>query len=297
MMSDIILLDGATGSELERRGVEIGLPLWSANAILHAPEVVQQVHRDYLEAGARAITTNTFRTHQRSLAKAGMGDRAGELTRIAVEIARAARDGANTDALVLGAVAPLEDCYRPHLAPDGDTCHREHAQCIEHLVEAGVDMVWIETMCSAREATAAADAARSIAPSRWGISFCLADDGKVLDGTALEDIIPAIVDARWIGINCVAATVLARHVAMLRSALDTAGLTGDAGPRIAAYGNVGHADGHGAWISTDAVAPKRFAEHAMDWVHAGATVVGGCCGTTPATIEHVSSMLTTAAKR
>ncbi|MDP6541746.1 MAG: homocysteine S-methyltransferase family protein, partial [Phycisphaerales bacterium] len=64
------LLDGATGSELDRAGVDVGMPLWSANAIIEAPEILKQVHIAYLEAGAQAISTNTFRTHERSLAKA-----------------------------------------------------------------------------------------------------------------------------------------------------------------------------------------------------------------------------------
>ncbi len=65
--SKILLLDGATGTELGRRGVDIRLPLWSARALLDAPEVLAGIHRDYLEAGAGAITANTFRTHHRSL--------------------------------------------------------------------------------------------------------------------------------------------------------------------------------------------------------------------------------------
>src|SRR4051812_31387044 len=85
-----ILLDGATGTELNRRGASTNLPLWSAGALLHAPAVLRQIHRDYLLAGAEIVTANTFRTHRRSLARAGMGDSAASLTRLAVELARAA---------------------------------------------------------------------------------------------------------------------------------------------------------------------------------------------------------------
>ncbi len=87
-----ILLDGATGTELTRRGVDTGLPLWSANALLteEGTRALQQIHADYLAAGAEVITANTFRTHVRRLAPSGNGGRALELTRRAVEIARAA---------------------------------------------------------------------------------------------------------------------------------------------------------------------------------------------------------------
>ena len=89
--SKILLLDGATGTELDRRGVDISLPLWSARAIVDAPQILQDIHSDYLAAGANVITANTFRTHRRSLAKAGLGDQAGALSRQAVEIAKRAR--------------------------------------------------------------------------------------------------------------------------------------------------------------------------------------------------------------
>ena len=87
-----LLLDGATGAELNRRGVDTGLPMWSANALLTdaGQDVLRQIHADYLSAGAEILTTNTFRTHRRALAPSGNADRALELTRRAVDIARLA---------------------------------------------------------------------------------------------------------------------------------------------------------------------------------------------------------------
>jgi homocysteine S-methyltransferase len=281
---DILLLDGATGSELERRGVGIGLPLWSARAMLDAPDVLRDVHAAYLDAGAGAITTNTFRAHERSLAKAGIGARASELARQAVEIAQHARDAVNPSALVLGSVAPLEDCYTPDLSPDAATCRREHKQLIGHLVDAGVDLVLIETMCSSHEAIAAAEAAQELAPNAWGICFCLAENGSLLDGTPIGELMPRLRNAQFVGINCVAASVLADHVRVVRAAAP-------ASTRIAAYGNVGYADAHGAWVRTDAVDPDLFAEYAQGWVASGASIVGGCCGTTPATIAAIGRLL------
>jgi S-methylmethionine-dependent homocysteine/selenocysteine methylase len=279
------LLDGATGSELDRLGVDVGMPLWSANAILEAPEILKQVHIAYLEAGAQAICTNTFRTHERSLAKAGMGDRAEELTHKAVEIARHARDEVNTDALVFGSVAPLEDCYSPELAPLPKVCEEEHAQMIKHLVNSGVDLVLIETMCSAGELCAASIAAMEHTDD-WAISVCLQQDsvGTLLDGNPIAEFIPALARARFMGINCYPATKLAEQVTYLRSIAPTH-------MPIAAYGNVGYADVDGGWINTDAIDPNIFAVYAMDWVKAGASIAGGCCGTTPKTIAAIKSKL------
>ena len=283
--SDAFLIDGATGSELDRAGIDVGMPLWSANAIFEAPEILKQVHIAYLEAGAEAIITNTFRTHERSLAKAGIGNRAEELTAKAVEIARSARDEVNTDALIFGSVAPLEDCYSPDLAPLSKVCEEEHGKMIDHLVNAGVDLVLIETMCSAGELCAASIAAMERTDT-WAVSMCLRKDstGILLDGNPIAEFIPALAHARFIGINCYPATKLAEQVAYLRSIAPTH-------IPIAAYGNVGYADDDGGWVNTDAVDPNAFAEYAMDWVKAGANIVGGCCGTTPKTIAAIRKSL------
>src|SRR5690606_13183002 len=104
-----ILLDGATGTELEHRGIDTGTPIWSALALLESPKLVEQVHRDYLEAGAEVIITNTFRTHRRNLEQIGLGEEAGRLTALAVGIAQAAVRASGKPAYVAGGIAPLED--------------------------------------------------------------------------------------------------------------------------------------------------------------------------------------------
>ena len=278
-ISEIQFIDGATGSELERRGVDLSLPLWSTRALLDAPRVLADVHRDYLLAGAQAITTATFRTHRRSLEKVGLGDRCGELTRQAVEIARTVRDECSSDALVLGSVAPLEDCYRPDLVPDEETCLREHSQLMEHLMAAGADLILIETMNQLSEARAAVQAARRVAAGRWLISFCTRIDGPpgvLLSGEELVAFLPELEDAQAVGINCVAAQAIPDQVSLLR---DVLGQT-----PILAYGNIGHADEDGNWICSDGIHPDDYAADVASWIDAGASIVGGCCGTTP---EHI----------
>jgi homocysteine S-methyltransferase len=169
-----LLLDGATGTELERRGVACELPLWSARALTQAPEVLEAIHRDYVAAGADALTANTFRTHARSLAAAGMADRARAWTELAVASARHAAATGDREIFVLGSTAPLEDCYRPDLVPSLPELEREHRAHADHLAGAGVDAVLVETMNTVREARVAALAARRpstrshrSAPWRW----------------------------------------------------------------------------------------------------------------------------------
>ena len=287
-----LLLDGATGTELGRRGVDISLPLWSARALVEAPQVLTEIHGDYLAAGALALTANTFRTHRRSLARAGLGEQATALTRRAVEIARGAAEehrGEPGDdrALVLGSVAPLEDCYRPDLAPDAGVCRAEHGEMIEHLVDAGADLVLIETMNNLAEAEAAVEAAKSLAAGRWLISFCSRSTGPpgvLLSGEPLGPFLGRLHDACAVGVNCVAAPAVEEQLRFLRQTLPEA-------VPVMAYANIGYADEAGNWISTDALEPDRYAGYAARWVEAGAAIVGGCCGTTPDTIRAVAGRL------
>jgi S-methylmethionine-dependent homocysteine/selenocysteine methylase len=275
-----LLLDGATGTELARRGIDVALPLWSARALIDAPAEVERVHADYLAAGADAVTTCTFRTHRRSLAKAGMGDRAAELTKRAVNLARRARDRAKPGALVLGSVAPLEDCYRPDLAPPAPVALVEHGAMIRQLLAAGADAILIETMGTVHEAIAAAEAARRLAAGRWMISFCVKSEGPpgiLQNGRGLTDALTGLGGAAAVGVNCVAAPAVLANVRLLRRLLPPS-------VRVMAYGNVGQSDETGAWTQSDAVTPRRYAELARSWEDAGATIIGGCCGTTPETI-------------
>ena len=113
-----LVLDGAMGTELDRRGVDTGLPLWSAGALLGSPGTVRQIHDDYIDAGADIITGDTFRTTRRTFLRAGLPDRSAELTSLAVRLAResiAAHPEAGV--LLAGSMAPLEDCYRPDRSP------------------------------------------------------------------------------------------------------------------------------------------------------------------------------------
>ncbi|MCI0365266.1 MAG: homocysteine S-methyltransferase family protein [Phycisphaerales bacterium] len=283
----IILMDGATGTELGRRGVDISLPLWSARALIDGQTILAEIHRDYLEAGADAITTATFRTHRRSLEKAGMGGRAEELTKRAVAIAVEMRDRYNRKALVLGSVAPLEDCYKPELAPAADVCDDEHGEMIGRLLAAGVDGVAIETQNNRRESLAAAKQAQDQAPGRWMISFCTKSDGPpgtLLSGEPLTDLLPMLASATAVGVNCVAAPATEAQVKLLRLLLEPSVL-------VSAYANVSKAGPSGEWVNTDAVDPEIYAQYAARWVNAGATIIGGCCGTRPDMIRAIAKRL------
>lgn len=282
MAHRLMILDGATGTELERHGAPVTLPLWSAEALIETPDVIRDIHKSYLDAGATAITTATFRTHRRSLARAGLSHRASELTTRAVELARQARDDVNPDALILGSVAPLEDCYRADLTPDRVACEREHGELIRNLVDAGADMILIETMIDQTEAMAAVTQARRHAGSNWMISFCTTSDGppgQLLSGQPLVDLLPEVADAFAVGVNCIAAPRVIFELRVIRAILSHT--------RLMAYANVGHANDDGSFTSDGHRDPEAYADHAEAWVELGASVVGGCCGTTPEMIRAI----------
>lgn len=278
-----LILDGATGTELNRRGVDTGLPLWSANALLfvEGSRVLQDIHEDYLRAGADILTTNTFRTHRRALAPSGNADRALELTRRAVEIARTAITNVPSGCprFVAGSISTLEDCYRPDLVPPDDQLRSEHSERVHHLLECGVDVFLIETINTIREASIIAKLAM-ITGTPVIVSFVCDRDGKILSGENLADaareLLPLGICA--IGVNCGPTPNLAKPLAELQVAC----------PKdfpLIAYGNIGYADDAVGWVNTDAENPSAYCQHAEHWP---VKIVGGCCGTTPAHIAGLS---------
>ena len=271
-----LLLDGATGTELYRRGVDISLPLWSARAILEAPKTLLQIHVDYLRAGADIITANTFRTHRRNLKQAGLGERAQQLTRRAVEIARRAIESTGSRALVAGAIAPLEDSYSPQRTPPAATLAVEHSVMANCLAACGVDALLVETMNSVREAVAATRAAVATGRPTLASVMC-ARDGRLLSGEPLATAAKALTALQpdALLINCVPAPELHRPLTTLRAHTSLP---------VGAYGNVGYLNNDGNWMQTDAVQPEAYAAYARHWREAGAMLIGGCCGTTPAHI-------------
>jgi S-methylmethionine-dependent homocysteine/selenocysteine methylase len=293
----VLLLDGATGTELQRRGVDTRLPLWSARALLEAPDVLRAIHADYIAAGADIITTNTFRTHRRTLTRAGLGERTRELTQLAVKIAREAAQQADRKIFVAGSMSPLEDCYSPQLVPPDGELWIEHAEMARDLARAGCDLLLVETMNTIREAVIAARCAAATGLPMC-VSFVAGVNGlppeqlseldpdqtparvALLSGESIAAAVQAVQRVRpaVILINCVPLAYIGRAFDELRVA--------HRGP-IGLYANVGHADDAVGWTLTDDVQPAAYAQHARRWIRLGAAIIGGCCGTTP---EHIAAL-------
>jgi S-methylmethionine-dependent homocysteine/selenocysteine methylase len=277
-----ILLDAAMGTELQRRDAPCRLPLWSALALIEDAEMVSAVHRDEVAAGAQILTANTFRTHPRSLAKAGFAARATELTRLAVELAREA--AGTRDIFVAGSLSPLEDCYRPDLAPGDAEMAREHAAQARALAEAGADLILAETHNSIREAAAAARAARETGLPVI-VSFVTDGAGQLLSGEQVSDAAREIaaLSTDAIGINCVPADRLADDLGLLAEAVG--------GIPLVAYGNLGPPVDPAGTRFVREIPPVEYGLLASGWLAQGARIVGGCCGTDPGHTAALAAML------
>lgn len=288
-----ILLDGATGTELERRGARMTAPLWSAHALLEAPEVVQQIHLDYLRAGAQVLTTNTFRTHAQNLAAAGLEHRAAELTTRAVALARAAReqyaaeDPHARDTRIAGAISPVADCFRPDDSP-GDAAYPAHRAIASQLADAGCDLLLAETFGRVDEARAAVTAAQGLGLPVW-LAVVARPDGHLLAGESFDALITALADLDLAAllINCTDLQHLPAAIPALLAATSSR-------PTLALglYPHTGHHDPVRGW-QTHATDADTFAATITTIlkIHPRLTLVGACCGSTPAWIAALAARL------
>jgi S-methylmethionine-dependent homocysteine/selenocysteine methylase len=238
---------------------------------------------DYIEAGADIITTNTFRTTRRTLRRANLPDRSLQLTNIAVAVARQAREAfKGRETLIAGSVAPLEDCYRPDLVPHDDDLGVEHAELTARLADAGVDFILLETMNTIREAYAACSAAKATG-KEVVVSFICNDKGALLSGESVHEAVEVVseLSPSAFSINCVSPHHIIRAAEELKRATQLP---------FALYGNVGlpESNKHG-WEFTHDILADEYARCALEWRSLGASIVGGCCGTSPAYIRAVAN--------
>jgi S-methylmethionine-dependent homocysteine/selenocysteine methylase len=265
----VIVLDGATGTMLGERARG---RLFSAEALLdpEGRESILAIHRAYVAAGAQVVTSNTFRTGPRAA-----GARWHTLTRAAAALAR------KSGAVVAGSIAPAEDCYRPELRPSREVALREHGELALALAAHGCDLLLVETVAAADEGLAAVEAAVATGLPVW-VSAMVLPSGTMRSG---DDLRAFFRDARERGagaalLNCIPCDGV-------DLALDAAKETG---LPFGAYAHMGEVDPGSGWPSTPALSPEAYAERAKRWLDRGATIVGGCCGTTPAHIEALAKI-------
>ena len=294
-MSDIVLLDGGMGQELTIRSSNPAHPQWGAWVMMNEPEIVQGLHEDYLRAGAKVITLNSYSINRSRLAAFDMPERLGELQGIAIDLAKRARDAVGSDAAITGCLPPLIGSYHPELLPPDPELLEEYREIVS-LQADHVDLFVCETMSKASEARMAATAALESGKPvwvAWTLDETLGDDGlpRLRSGETLAQALDAVADLDIAAtlFNCTPPEAMSAGMATLVSAGKPSGGYANAFTPIPKEFVLGETvDLLKKRTDLD---PVAYADHVMDWVSQGARIVGGCCETGPAHIAELSDRL------
>lgn len=288
----VIVLDGGTGTELERRGIAMDSKAWCGPSTLDNLAVLESVHRDYIAAGADVITANTFASSPLMLDYAGYGDRFEDINRAAIRTAdKARRVSGNTDIVLAGSLSHIvpvisgTDRSDPDLCPNQEVIAdslKRHAGLLE---DEGCDFILLEMMYHPDRMVPAFEAATSSGLPVWaGFSARRSDDGSILSFTREGEIpfeeVVQILDAYEVdaaGIMHTSPNAIADAITILKSAYD--------GP-LMAYPDSGYFKMPN-WQFDGVIPPNRLRTFAEEWIAAGVQVVGGCCGLSP---EHIGAL-------
>jgi methionine synthase I (cobalamin-dependent)/5,10-methylenetetrahydrofolate reductase len=279
LAAGVILADGAMGTMLHSRGVSFDKCFDELN--LTKPDAVAQLHREYVDSGAQLILSNTFGANRFKLGKHGLESQVRDINRAGVELARKAAEAAAGRVLVAGDLGPLGVRIAPFGRVQPEQARAAFAEQIEALCEAGADLIVVETVSDLYEIQQAASAAKQVCslPLVTSVTFTR-DDRTVLGDDPLK--VARLLHesgADVIGVNCSGGPAqLLRILKQMRQAVPDG--------RFWVKPNAGWPEQIGGRIMYPAD-PEYFAEYAVSFRQAGASIVGGCCGTTP---QHIAAM-------
>lgn len=278
----IVMMDGALGTELQRRGVPLDLPLWSAGALDTKGDLIGQIHNEYVEAGAKIITANTFRTTAYAYRLAGLNPSSAEhATHKAVELALTASGG---KALVAGSMAPMDDCYLPEKYPGKKVAREGYNLLASWLKDAGADLALVETQINLEEARLALQAAVNNGLAVI-VSFLVDENQLLWSGGSLSEAIAMVEDegAAAVMVNCLTLPLAGEAVKVLAE---------NATLPFGVYANAGKSHPEIDGTIHEYYSDEAYTTSAGEWITAGARLVGGCCGTTPATLRKLQEVIT-----
>jgi len=276
LQNAILIADGAMGSLLHET---VGAQRCFEELNLTEPEVIGRVHRQYIEAGAQIIETNTFGANRLKLAPLGLAEQVGRINAAGVKIAREAQDTSGREVLLAGSIGPLGVTrhMREISAEELRQAFREQAAALE---ERGVDLFILETFSDLDELTGAIEAIRrfSVLPIVAEVTF--SEEGSTLSGALPADVVAhlATLDIQALGANCTVGPQLLLPI--------LEGFAGSGRP-IVAMPNAGFPKRVGDRIVYPRSSPEYFAQFAVEAAALGVRILGGCCGTTP---EHIRAL-------
>ena len=268
-----VLLDGATGSNLMKRGMPRGVctEAW----ICEHPEVLLSLQRDYVAAGSDILYAPTFSANRYSLRRHGLEDRLGELNRRLVSLSKEAVAG---NALVAGDMTTTGEPLEPVGRMSYGKLFSIYEEQITALLEADVDLLVVETMLSVEETAVALEAARSLCDLPVLCSLTVQADGKAYFGGDCVEAVQTFSElgAAAAGINCSCGPEqLASLVRNMKAATSIP---------LMVKPNAGMPEINDAGEAVYSMKPEDFADHMQKLVALGANVIGGCCGTNPSFI-------------
>ncbi|MBW8010190.1 MAG: bifunctional homocysteine S-methyltransferase/methylenetetrahydrofolate reductase [Chloroflexi bacterium] len=274
-----LLGDGAMGTVLHNRGIEIDQCFDALN--LTNPALVAEIHRMYIEAGAQVIQTNTFGANRFKLAEHGLDDKVTEINIAGVELARRVVSAAFKEVCIAGDVGPLGVRLAPFGRVQLTQARKAFSEQISALIDGGVDLFILETMTDLFEVREAILAARELSDLPILASMTFTRDDRTLLGDNPEKVAQTIFEAGadLIGINCSSGPAqLLRILKLMRQAIPDG--------RFSVMPNAGWPEQIAGRIMYPA-GPDYFGEYALAFRNAGASLIGGCCGTTP---QHIHTM-------
>ncbi len=281
-----ILIDGGTGSEMERRDIPSINNAWTCRAALSHPEIVRDVHVEYIEAGANVVISNTFATHKAMLRDAGLEADFAAVNRKAVEIAAEARDVSGRRDVVVA--AGMSHWSFTGDEPTVDELERDAVEQAAIMAEAGAELFVLEMMSNIERMHRLVMATRTTGLPVWVGLTVGTDEGNLhtpgvmtlRSGELLVDAIAALD-----GLDVDLVTIMHTDVALIDPCLD---VTFDAwdGP-VGVYAHSGQ-EVDGEWGFDDVITPARYAALSSGWLDRGIHVIGGCCGTRPDHIREIA---------
>ena len=301
---DVLVLDGALATELEARGFSVDDPLWSAKALFERPDLVRDIHLDYLRAGADVLTSASYQATVDGFMRRGFtAEEAAELLHRSVRLAQEARGlyraerGTGTAVpLVAASVGPygayLADGseYRGDYDVEEDALTAFHAQRLRILTSAAPDLLACETLPCLHEACAIVRALRAEGiriPAYF--SFSCRDGAHISDGTEIAEcarVLDAVPEAAAIGVNCTAPQYVSGLIRMIRQETDKP---------LVVYPNSGEYYDAAARVWRGAA--EDFGARSREYAAAGARIIGGCCRTTPHDTASIAAWVKAGRKR
>jgi S-methylmethionine-dependent homocysteine/selenocysteine methylase len=282
----IVLIDGGTGTELERRGVVGDEATWSGRGMYTHDHLVREIHEDYIRAGAQVIATNTFGTTRQMLEGAGLGDEITNINRRAVEVAIEARDNvAEQPVAIAGSISAMPAHFDRSNYGDRDAELEVYRELVDILVTAGVDLIACEMMEELDHSPLAIQAAMETGLPVWlGISCRLhPESGAVVSydhpKVGLEQLLDAFLPTSPEVVN-----LMHSEIDAIPEAMSIVQQTWT-GP-IGVYPESGYFT-KPSWNFVDIISPDDLVNEARGWVAAGARILGGCCGTNP---DHIRAL-------